>query len=108
MNIDYGIIGQRIKEQRCKHTLTQEKLAEKLGFSVGYISQIERGITHINLDTLSKISLELHCDITYFLTGVNVAEKNFLNGELAEIFDSMNNSQRKMLLEIAKIIIKNY
>ena len=46
MSIDYKIIGKRIKERRKICQITQETLAEKLGVSVGYISQIERGIAH--------------------------------------------------------------
>ena len=81
-----GFIGKRIQEIRKKCGLTQERLAEKLSVSVGYISQLERGITRANLDTLSNISSELDCDITYFLTDVTINDKNFLNDELAKIF----------------------
>lgn len=106
MSIDYSVIGKRIQERRKNCGMTQERLAEKLRVSVGYISQLERGITRANLDTLSNISSELGCDITYFLTDVTINDKNFLNDELARIFNDMNYSQRKMLLEIAEIIKK--
>ena len=107
MSIDYSIVGKRIKDRRNKCFLTQEILAEKLGCSVGYISQLERGITRVNLDTLSNIALELNCDITDFLTDVTTSGKNFLNSELTKKFESMNETQRKMLLEIADIITRN-
>ena len=107
MSIDYGIIGKRMKEKRQECSLTQEILAEKLGVSVGYISQIERGITRVNLDMLSNISLELDCDITYFISDVVPSGKGFLNEELSKIFEDMNHSQRKILLEIAETIKKN-
>ena len=45
MNVDYGAIGQRIKQVRRSRDMTQERLAEALSVSVGYISQIERGVT---------------------------------------------------------------
>lgn len=107
MSIDYTIIGKRIKLKRKNRNMTQEMLAEKLGFSVGYISQLERGITHINLDTLSNISDELHCDITDFLTDVTRSNQNFLNTEFMDIFNSLDHSQRKILLEIAEVIKNN-
>ena len=50
--MDYGAIGQRIKQVRRSRDMTQERLAEALSVSVGYISQIERGVTKINLDWL--------------------------------------------------------
>ena len=48
MNVDYGAIGQRIKQVRRSRDMTQERLAEALSVSVGYISQIERlSLIHI-------------------------------------------------------------
>lgn len=45
MAIDYKILGERIKNQRKTKDMTQEHFAEHMNVSVGYISQIERGIT---------------------------------------------------------------
>ena len=56
MHIDYKLIGERIKKIRKACGLTQEILAEKLNVSIGYISQVERGITKISLDLLAAIS----------------------------------------------------
>ena len=41
--MDYIALGQRIREERLKLNLTQEKLAEDVGVSTTYIGQIERG-----------------------------------------------------------------
>ena len=60
------MIGQRIKVQRILKSLTQEQLAEMLGVSAGYISQIERGKTTINLRTLIGIADCLKCDLGQF------------------------------------------
>ena len=62
MNVDYGAIGQRIKQVRRSRDMTQERLAEALSVSVGYISQIERGVTKINLDTLAAVAAHLNCE----------------------------------------------
>lgn len=107
MCINYKIIGRRIKEKRKLCSMTQEKLAEELNVSVGYVSQIERGITRVNLDMLSNISAVLDCEITEFLTNTDERRGGFLSLELSRIFDSLNERQRKMLLEIAEIIKNN-
>lgn len=104
MSIDYNIIGKRIKEKRKFKSMTQETLAEHLDVSVGYISQLERGITHINLDTLSNISIALGCDITEFLTDVTISGETFLSSEIINVFNTLNDRHRKMLLEIAEIL----
>ena len=38
MNIDYSAIGRRIKDRRKAQGMTQERLAEAMGVSVGYVS----------------------------------------------------------------------
>ena len=101
MNVDYGAIGQRIKQVRRSRDMTQERLAEALSVSVGYISQIERGVTKINLDTLAAVAAHLNCE----LSEVSVLQGRYLEGELAQLVDQMDGRQRKMLLEVAKLIL---
>lgn len=45
-------LGKVFKEYRVKNKLTQEKIAEKLGISVKYISRIENGTGGVKLETL--------------------------------------------------------
>ena len=40
--MDYTRLGKRIKEERLRLNLTQEKLSEKVGISTAYLGQIER------------------------------------------------------------------
>ncbi len=51
MDID-KILGEVFKEYRLKNKLTQEKIAEKLGISVKYISRIENGNGGVKVETL--------------------------------------------------------
>lgn len=46
------ILGEVFKEYRLKSKLTQEKIAEKLGISVKYISRIENGTGGVKVETL--------------------------------------------------------
>lgn len=85
--------------------MTQERLAEALSVSVGYISQIERGVTKINLDTLAAVAAHLNCELSELVTGVSVLQGRYLEGELAQLVDQMDGRQRKMLLEVAKLIL---
>jgi transcriptional regulator with XRE-family HTH domain len=45
-------IGESIRNLRRMSNLAQEELAERAGLTKGYISQIERGLTSISLDSL--------------------------------------------------------
>ncbi len=63
MNIDYKIIGIRIKEIRNRIGWTQAKLAEESGVEPSYISHIERGVTKLSLPTLISICNALNASL---------------------------------------------
>lgn len=106
MNVDYSAIGQRIKTIRKAREMTQEQLAEALSVSVGYVSQIERGVTKVSLDTLSAIAGSLGCDLAELVTGVAVAQEQYLDHELALCVLQMDGRQKRMLLDMAQLILK--
>jgi transcriptional regulator with XRE-family HTH domain len=60
-----------------------------LSVTVGYISQIERGITKINLETLSLIAEYLHCDITEFLSDTVKMSSTYLNEDFSSIIKNL-------------------
>ena len=104
MSVDYKEIGGRIKARRKQMGSTQERLAERLGVSVGYISQVERGVTKISLDTLSEISVILDCDITDFLGGVTRNRENYLTAEVAESFERLPHEYKRLTMDIIEVI----
>ena len=64
MNIDFYSIGLRIQHARNKRKLTQEELAEKVGFLRSSISEIENGNKGLSLDGIIRIcnALEISSD----------------------------------------------
>ncbi|MBC8535999.1 helix-turn-helix domain-containing protein [Feifania hominis] len=105
MGIDYGAIGQRVQRRRKALGKTQDYLAEALMVSVGYISQIERGVTRVNLETLAKIAQVLGCEITDLLSGVSTPRESYMLGELENLVRRMSPGQRRMLAQIADILL---
>jgi transcriptional regulator with XRE-family HTH domain len=59
-------IGERIKNLRQLSSLTQEELAERANLTKGFISQIERDLTSISLDSLVQILDALDENISDF------------------------------------------
>lgn len=104
--VDYKLIGKRIKEKRQTAKLTQEKLSELLSVTVGYISQVERGITKVNLSTLSEIAAILNTDISYLITGVMPDGELYLTKEISEKYNKLTDKQKAMLHEIIDTLIK--
>ena len=104
MNIDYKLIGERIKLERKLKGMTQEALAERLDVSIGYVSQVERGITKISLDLLGAISGILGCDISSLVTGCATATSSYLSSELVSEMSSLSGRKRKLLLDFARLL----
>ncbi len=100
--IDYTLIGARIKQVRKENGITQEMLAERLHVSVGFISQIERGITKVNLETLGKISAVTGTDISYFVSGISTSEKDFAVSEISKLIYELDGKEREILLNQVK------
>lgn len=107
MSVDFNLIGSRIKETRKAAGRTQEWLAEQIDVSVGYISQIERGITKINLETLSEICSVLNGDMSYLVNGSAIGQSEYLQEEAAKRFSSLSERDKRLILELMDSMIKN-
>ena len=103
MNIDYKLIGERIKRVRKGIGMTQEALAERLNVSIGYVSQVERGITKISLDLLGAISAILGCNVAFLISESAVNSNDYMTNEIISEIQRLDNKKRKFLLEIIKI-----
>ena len=72
---------------------------------MGYISQVERGVTKISLGTLSEISVWMDCDLAELVTGTSPNQKNYLDREFSEVYHRLRSDQKKMLIEIALVML---
>ena len=89
MNVDYFAIGQRIKQVRRDRGMTHE-----------------RGVTKISLETLAAVAACLACDLSELATGVAVTQEHYLDRELAQLTARMDGRQKKLLHELARLILK--
>ena len=67
----YNLIGQNLKKIRKEFGDSQEKLAEKINMSRGFISHLESSKvdTGVSIDTLFNIAKEYNMDIRNFFNG---------------------------------------
>ena len=107
MDIDYKLIGERIKIVRLKNKLTQEDLAEKLGISTAFLSRIERGSSQINLKRLVEICTLLDISPVYLLNGINQKSKSYLNKEFEALLEECPKDKLRMLYDVLKVIVKS-
>ena len=105
MALDYTIIGERIKLARTSKELTQEKLAEKLGVSVPYLSRIECGDAFINLKRLNQTCEILGITEGEILNGVSTNSINYLSENFATLLKDCPPEKLKLIYDISKVII---
>lgn len=74
MSIDYKRLGKNIYAARKKHKLTQQELAEMLGYSPEHISQLEHGNRPIQLEALNQICEKLGVSFGDLLHGATAAK----------------------------------
>jgi transcriptional regulator with XRE-family HTH domain len=63
--------GKRLRKLRRNKDITQEQLAEMIGVSADFVSQMERGVNGPSFDTLQKIALVLEVDVSEFFTPID-------------------------------------
>jgi len=61
-------IGDKVKQLRCFHGLTQEELADRTDLSKGFISQLERDLTSPSIATLMDILEALGSNLPDFFS----------------------------------------
>ena len=84
--MDYTRLGKRIKEERLRLNLTQEKLSEKVGISTAYLGQIERGERCITLDKLIPLANYLGVTVDFLLTDYIVTDEDNSLNILTQLF----------------------
>lgn len=63
MNVNTAI-GAKVKRRRTDKKITLKQLGEQTGLSVGFLSQFERGLSSIALDSLERISRVLETPLS--------------------------------------------
>ena len=101
MEINYKVIGERIKNSREKGNMTQSELAKKINEKVSYIKKIEEGSEELALKNVYKISEALNESVSYILEGTSPEN---VNKDLYELLQKCSPEKQQLIYGIAKII----
>ncbi|MBS4534069.1 cupin domain-containing protein [Clostridium sp. D2Q-14] len=76
--MDHNItIGAKLKALRTAKKYTLKQLSEKSGLSIGFLSQLERGISSIAIDSLAKLAEILGVSMSVFFDSASDSEKKY-------------------------------
>ena len=98
-------LGARIREERKRANLTQEKLAEKVDLSVDYIGYIERGKQAPYLKTLERIAKALGVEVyELFFFREDDKKKMRVRLQLRELILTVHNKNPEDISFIASLL----
>ena len=102
MIFSYETIGRRIKEIRKKQGLTQLDLAERTDLSFTHISNVERGVKCISLETLINVANALNVTADVILSDCFTNHVAVSKMECTQLFDDCNVYESRIMLDVAK------
>lgn len=86
--------GDRIREIREAHGMTQDELAQRAGISKGFLSDVENNRRNISSEYLLRIANALGASVDYLLRGdarePSRAEPVVIPPELSEVAEELN------------------
>lgn len=104
--MDYSKLGERIREERLKRHLTQEKLAEAVDISTTYMGQIERGEKSLTLDTLVKITNNFDVTADYLMRDSLSAYRLEDHEEWNRLLDGRTTEEKRILMDVVKASVR--
>ena len=96
--MDYHALGKRIREERLRLNLTQEKLAEEVGVSTAYIGQIERGERSL------KVVNRLGVTIDFLLADYVVATDDHSINLLIQLMHDRTAEEKTLAINLLKVL----
>ncbi len=96
------IIGQRIRNNRIKLHLSQEKLAELASCHTTYIGQLERGEKNATVESIEKISVALDLPLSklFEMLGGSKKEENNIALDCYEFISAKSKEEQEQIYKI--------
>lgn len=102
--LNFALIGQKIRDVRTEKKLTQEYIANMAGVNVSHISNIETNKVKVSLTLLVQICNALDTTVDYILENEYHNPTTSTEKELFHTIKDMEKEKQDILLRIAKIL----
>ena len=105
--IDYKLIGSRIKHARLHVGITQEYLSELVGVTPAFVGHIERGERRVSLTTFLKIASVLNVSTDYLFSAGKPSEDTEVTGAIVQMIDRRSLKTKEAVLDIVSAALKH-
>lgn len=107
-DLDFALIGAKMKQLRNEKGITQEQVAKDLGCTIGFVSNVENSRAKLNLKVLSYYSKICNVSIDTLL---NVGEDSenpdkktaLLDEELLRVFHTFSYEDREKIIKTLQL-----
>ena len=104
-------IGKNIKLARIKAKYTQEELAEEIGISARYVSQLERGLAFGSANTIVSICKTLNIDSNFLFNDLinsknSTSINSLVNQKFLQSYIQLNTANKQFVDLIVDQLIK--
>lgn len=104
MELDYILIGERMKKARQDKGYSQLQLSEILNISDVYLKRLEKGKTRVSLSKLAQICDVLDVSVCEILTGVAKKSKEYMYKDIIEVLDKCTPEKRRLIYHMATLV----
>ena len=102
MSIDYGKLGERVRKQRERGSMSQARLAEAAEVSPQHISNIENAKTKVSLEKLVDIANVLDCSMDELICDSLVKARVIYANEAAGMMEKFSDAQMRAFPEFLR------
>lgn len=102
--VDYKFLGKRVREERLRLGLTQERLAEDINISTAYVGQIERGERSITLDKLIPLANRLGVTVDFLLTEYVYPDDDNSINLIRQLFKGKTTEEKELAVNMVKLL----
>lgn len=106
MNLDWKVIGARIRELRKNNNITIERLCEIIGVSPSFIGLVERGESGVSIEKLCTLSQVFNVSLDYLIKGeeASTTKPSSKFDELHAVLFDYTEEEVAFLIELAKFL----
>ena len=108
-NYNFDKIGEELKRLRTEHSYTQEQVAEDLGCTISFISNIENNRAKLNLRVLTYYAELFHVTVDSILNAGREGKKQrdvseVLDTEVLDILHQFSAEEHERILKVLRYI----
>lgn len=102
--LNFEIIGKKLREIRLSKGLTQEYIASKIDVNTSHISNIENNRVKVSLSALVNICNALETTVDYILSNEYADSDSALNQNILNELQKCDENMKERILKIIQIL----